>query len=152
MIFTSDPLRTLRSSLLLVKFRWIQSSSFSGEVDNVSVNQRPGRPPCFSNPPSASPTKNTNLEEYVEILISVNSRWNLFMGSEVKSKMWKKNNDGRTDNAYNNSALKPVFGSCARKITLKDRLWDSLYYIILQVPNGAWPYVWRSKRCRNVNL
>ena len=34
--------------LLPVKFRWILFSGFRGEVGNVSANQRPGRPSCFS--------------------------------------------------------------------------------------------------------
>ena len=34
--------------LLPVKFRWIPFSFFRGEVENVSANQRPGRPSCFS--------------------------------------------------------------------------------------------------------
>ena len=34
--------------LLPVKFRWILFSGFKGEVENVSANQRPGRPSCFS--------------------------------------------------------------------------------------------------------
>ena len=34
--------------LLPVKFRWIPFSSFRGEVENVSANQRPGPPSCFS--------------------------------------------------------------------------------------------------------
>ena len=34
--------------LLPVKFRWIPFSGFRGEVENVSANQRPGRPSCFS--------------------------------------------------------------------------------------------------------
>ena len=37
--------------LLPVKFRWIPLSGFSGEVENVSANQRPGRPSCFSDQP-----------------------------------------------------------------------------------------------------
>ena len=35
--------------LLPVKFRWIPFSSFRGEVENVSANQRPEGPSCFSN-------------------------------------------------------------------------------------------------------
>ena len=35
--------------LLPVKFRWIPLGGFRGEVENVSANQRPGRPSCFSN-------------------------------------------------------------------------------------------------------
>ena len=37
--------------LLPVKFRWILLSGFRGEVKNVSANQRPGRPSCFSDRP-----------------------------------------------------------------------------------------------------
>ena len=37
--------------LLPVKFRWIPFSGFRGEVENVSVNQRPGRPFFFTDWP-----------------------------------------------------------------------------------------------------
>ena len=37
--------------LLPVKFLWIMFSGFRGEVENVSANQRPGRPSCFSDRP-----------------------------------------------------------------------------------------------------
>ena len=37
--------------LLLVKFCWIPFSGFRGEVENVSANQRPGWPSCFSDKP-----------------------------------------------------------------------------------------------------
>ena len=37
--------------LLPVKFRWIPFSGFRGEVENVSTNQKPGRPSCFSDRP-----------------------------------------------------------------------------------------------------
>ena len=37
--------------LLPVKFRWIPFSRLRGEVENVSANQRPGRPSCFSDRP-----------------------------------------------------------------------------------------------------
>ena len=37
--------------LLPVKFRWILFSDFREEVENVSANQRPGRPSCFSDQP-----------------------------------------------------------------------------------------------------
>ena len=38
-----------------VKFSWIPLSDF-GEVENVSANQRPGRPSCFSNRPEKTQT------------------------------------------------------------------------------------------------
>ena len=37
--------------LLPIKFCWIPFSGFRGEVENVSANQRPGRPSCFSDLP-----------------------------------------------------------------------------------------------------
>ena len=37
--------------LLPFKFRYIPFSSFRGEVENVSANQRPGRPSCFFDRP-----------------------------------------------------------------------------------------------------
>ena len=37
--------------LLPVKFRWIPYSRFRAEVENVSANQKPGWPSCFSNRP-----------------------------------------------------------------------------------------------------
>ena len=37
--------------LLPVKFHWIPFSGFWAEVKNVSANQRPGRPSCFSDRP-----------------------------------------------------------------------------------------------------
>ena len=37
--------------LFPVKFHLILFSSFRGEVENVSANQRPGRPSCFSGRP-----------------------------------------------------------------------------------------------------
>ena len=37
--------------LLPVKFCWILFSGFREEVENVSANQRPGRPSCFSDWP-----------------------------------------------------------------------------------------------------
>ena len=38
-------------NLLPVKLRWIPFSGFRGEVENVSSNQRPGRPFCFIDRP-----------------------------------------------------------------------------------------------------
>ena len=61
--------------LLPVKFRWIPFSGFRGEVENVSANQRPGRPSCFSDRP-----KNTKLVEDIEILLPIKYRWILFSG------------------------------------------------------------------------
>ena len=61
--------------LLPVKFCWIPFSGFRGEVDNVSANQRTGRPSCFPIGP-----KNTKLVEDFEILLSVKFCWIPFSG------------------------------------------------------------------------
>ena len=61
--------------LLPVKFRWIPFSGFREEVENVSANQRPGRPSCFW-----IGQKNTNLVEDVVILLPVKFRWILWSG------------------------------------------------------------------------
>ena len=37
--------------LLPIQFRWIWFSGFREEVENVSANQKPGRPSCFSDRP-----------------------------------------------------------------------------------------------------
>ena len=50
--------------MLPVKFRKIPFGGFRGEVENVSANQRPGRPIFFPIGP-----KNTNLVEDIEILL-----------------------------------------------------------------------------------
>ena len=74
LVFPIDPKNTNLVEdvgiLLSFKFRWIPFSDFRGEVENVSANQRPGRPSCFSDRP-----KNTNLVEGVEILLPVKFRW-----------------------------------------------------------------------------
>ena len=55
--------------LLSVKFRQFLFSGFREEVENVSANQRLGRPSCFSDQP-----ENTNLVEDVEVLHPVKFR------------------------------------------------------------------------------
>ena len=62
--------------LLPVKFRWIPFSGLRGEVENISANQRPGWPSCFSD----WPKKPTNLVEDVDNLLPVNFRWIPFSG------------------------------------------------------------------------
>ena len=61
--------------LLPVKFRWIPFSGFREEVENVSANQRPGRPSYFSDRP-----KNIILVEDIEIFFPVKFCWIPFSG------------------------------------------------------------------------
>ena len=67
--------------LLPVKFRWILFNSFRGEVENVSANQRTGRPSYFSD----RPPKPTNLVEDIEILLPVKFCWILLSGFRGKN-------------------------------------------------------------------
>ena len=69
--------------LLPVNFPWILFSGFRGEVENVSANQRPGRPSCFSDRPEKTQNwsrtlRSCFLSTFVEFRSAV---------SEEKSKM-----------------------------------------------------------------
>ena len=69
--------------LLPVKFRWSPFNGFREEVENVSANQRPGRPSCFFQSARKTQTwyrtlKSCFLSSFVEFCSTV---------SEEKSKM-----------------------------------------------------------------
>ena len=51
--------------LLPVKFSCIPFSGFRGEVENVSANQRPGRPSCFSD----RPEKHKRLNVFYQVCV-----------------------------------------------------------------------------------
>ena len=55
LVFPIDPKNTIMVEdveiLLPVKFCWFPFSGFRGEVENVSANQRSGRPSCFFDRP-----------------------------------------------------------------------------------------------------
>ena len=110
--------------LLPVKFRWIPFSGFRGEVENVSANQRPGRPSCFSD----------RLEKHK----LGRGRWDLsscqvllnsvqpFQRRSRKCESLRRTDDGRTDD-----------GRCAMTIahsSLRLR-WakNHSYFLILQI-------------------
>ena len=83
--------------LLPVKFHWIPLSGFRGEVENVSANQRPGRPSCFSDRPEKHKIGRC-CWDLASCKVSSNSVQR-FQGKSRK--MWKVNDDGRqTDNAW----------------------------------------------------
>ena len=74
--------------LLSVKFHWIPLSGFRGKVENVSANQRPGRPSCFF----WLARKTQKLLEDVEILLPVKFHWmpfRGFRGEEKKTLCWQ---------------------------------------------------------------
>ena len=61
--------------LFPVKFLLIPFFSFRGKVENVSANQKPGRPSCFSDGPEKH-----KLVEGVEILLPIKFPWIPFSG------------------------------------------------------------------------
>ena len=61
--------------LLPVKFRWIPFSGFREEVENVSANQKPGWPSCFSDRPEKHKL-GTGRWELASCQVSLNSvKW-----------------------------------------------------------------------------
>ena len=88
--------------LLPVKFGWIPFSGFREEVENVSANQRPGRPSCFSDRPEKHKLGRRRWD-LASCQVSLNSvqrfqRWS--------RKCEKLTTDGRTTRDHN-SALEP---------------------------------------------
>ena len=70
--------------LLLVKFHWIPFSGFRGEVENVSANQTPGRPSCFSYQPQKHKLSRGRWD-LASCQISLNSVLYIIAVSEEKS-------------------------------------------------------------------
>ena len=66
--------------MLPVKFHWIPFSSFREEVENVSANQRPGQPSCFSD----QHDKHRTVED-IEILLPVMFLLIPFNGGDVEN-------------------------------------------------------------------
>ena len=93
--------------LLPVKFRWIRFSRFRGEVENVSANQRPGRPSCFSDRPEKHKLGRGRWD-----LASCQVSLNSVLWFQRRSRKCEKftpdggTEDGRTVR-YDNSSLEP---------------------------------------------
>ena len=77
--------------LLPTKFCWIPFSGFRGEDENVSGNQRPGRPSCFSDRPEKHKLGRGRWD-LASCQVSLNSVQPFL---EEKSNMWKVNDDRR---------------------------------------------------------
>ena len=91
--------------LLPVKFRWIPFSGFRGEVENVSANQRPGRPSFFTIGP-----KNTNLVEDVEILLPMKFCWIPFSGFRGEVENVSANQRPRRPSCFSDRSKKHKLG------------------------------------------
>ena len=117
--------------LLPVKFRWIPFSGFRGEVENVSANQRPGRPSFFID----RPEKHKHVED-VEILLPVKFRWIPFSGFR-----------GEVENVSANQ--RPGRPSCFSAHSEKHKLgrgrWDLASYEVLL--NSIQRFQRRSRKC-----
>ena len=81
--------------LLPIKFRWIPFSIFRGEVENVSANQRPGRPSCFSDRPEKHKLGRGRWD-LASCQVSLNSVQR-FQRRSRKCESLRRTDDGRTD-------------------------------------------------------
>ena len=82
--------------LLPVKFRWIPFSGYRGEVKNVSANQRPERPSCFSDRPEKHKLGRGRLD-LASCQVSLNSvKWFQRRSRKCES-LRTTDDDGRTD-------------------------------------------------------
>ena len=94
--------------LLPVKFRWIPFSGFRGEVENVSANQRPGRPSCFSDRPEKHKLGRARWD-LASCQVSLNSVQR-FQRRSRKCESLRRTDDGRTDDGRTDD------GRCAMTI------------------------------------
>ena len=96
--------------LLPVKFRLIPFNSFRGEVENVSANQRPGRPSCFSDRPEKHKL-GRGRSDLASCQVSFNSVQRFHRRSRKCESLRTDDDDGRTDGRrtvrYDNSSLEP---------------------------------------------
>ena len=94
---------------LPVKFRWIPFSGFRGEVENVSANQRPGRPSCFSDRPEKHKL-GRGCWDLTSCQVSLNSIQRFQRRSRKCEKLTtdgRRTDDGRRTTHDHNSALEP---------------------------------------------
>ena len=97
--------------LLPVKFRWILFSSFRGEVEKVSANQRPGWPSCFSDRPEKHKL-GRRCWDLASCQVSLNSvqRFQRPRGEVENVKVYaERTDDGQTDDGR--CAMTIAFGS-----------------------------------------
>ena len=94
--------------LLPLKFCWILFSGFRGEVENVSANQRPGRPSCFSDRPEKHKL-GRGCWDLTSCEVSLNSVQWFQRRSRKCEKLTTdgRRTDGRRTTGDHNSALEP---------------------------------------------
>ena len=96
-----------------VKFPWIPFSGFRGEVENVSANQRPGRPSCFSDRPEKHKLDrgHWDLASCQVLLNSVQQfqrrSWKCEKLTTDGRRTDRQTEDGRQTTRDHNSALEP---------------------------------------------
>ena len=94
--------------LLPVKFCWIPFSGFREEVENVSANQRPVRPSCFSDRPAKHKLGRVRWD-LASCLVSLNSVKRYQRSRKCKSLC--RTDDGRTTDGALWKQLTRAFGS-----------------------------------------
>ena len=104
--------------LLPIKFRWIPFSGFRGEVENVSANQRQGRPSCFSDRPEKNKFGRGRWD-LASCQVSLNSVQRFQRRSRKCEKLTTMDDRRTTDNAWSQVHLS--FGSGALKISQQVR-------------------------------
>ena len=87
--------------LLPVKFRWIWFSSFREEVEDVSANQRPGWPSCFSDQPEKYKLGRGHWD-VISCQVSLNS----VQRFQRRSRKWLSQSEGRAAILFFRSARK----------------------------------------------
>ena len=90
--------------LLPVKFRWIPFSGFRGDVENVSANQRPGRPSCFFDRPEKHKLGRGRWD-LASCQVSLNSVWRFQRRSR---KCEKLTTDGQTDDGQTDDGQRVI--------------------------------------------
>ena len=111
--------------LLPIEFRWILFSGFRGKVENVSANQRPGRPSCFSDRPEKHKLIRGRWD-----LASCQVLLNSVHRFQKRSRIYEKltTDDGRTDGRTDDGRLITIvhlaFGSGALKMHIFWATWQ----------------------------
>ena len=116
---------------LPIKCRWIPLSGFRGEVENVSANQRPGQPYCFSDRPEKHKLGRGHWD-----LASCQVSLNSIQQFQRRSRKCLSQSEAR-------AAI--LFFRSARKHKLGRGLWDLASYQVLL--NSVQQFQRRSRKC-----
>ena len=117
--------------LLPIKFCWIRFSGLRGEVENVSANQRPGRPSCFSDRPEKHKLGRRRLD-----LASWQVSLNSVQRFQRRSRKCLSQSEARRPSCFSDRPEKHKLG--------RGR-WDLASYQVSL--NSVQRFKWRSRKC-----